>query len=389
MASTLPRAPVPPACLLGALCLAGLGAALPAQQFPLVPRSMVNVEGGSASSIPFGTNQPVRFQCLYDQEELPWTGPRVINGIAVRADNTDPGTTTFAAKQYIVMHMVMSTTNVKAEASSSTFLDNWGDDRATVIQNGRIVLPAQPPVPGVRAPNIVLAFDQPWVYGASPVRTTWPPPGGLLLEMQIQLQPAGTYRVDNLGNCSGTPTPFGNLGPACLTSRSVPLTVVPDTSMVAGSTYSWTVSGMPANGVFSLALDLSDQGAWFGLPLPVRLFDPANPFGPVPGTPFPYGAPDCWVNVNTGYSAVGGADQAGVGRITVNLPPGRRYVGMSLYAQAVAFDLSANPLLLVTSLGQRSTVCGPLGVMRLYHVGNDQALTGQRALGQGLVFDVR
>jgi hypothetical protein len=362
--------------------------AMPAQN-PVVPATMAGLEGGSSSSIPFGTNQAVHLQCIYDAEELPWTGPRVINAIALRADNTDPGTTTFAQKQYIVMTMTMSTTSVRAEDASTVFADNLGEDATTVIQNGRIVLPAQPPVQGVRPCDILLTFDQPWVYGGTPVRTG-PVPANLLIEMAIQLQPAGAYRVDNLGDCPAQNTPFGNRGPLCRTSRNGSyLDLVAEPSMLAGGSFSWTMTGMPSGAAFSLMLNVTSQGSIFGQPLPFAMFDPLNPSGPVPHTPFQYGAPDCWINVQLGHSIIGTADTTGTGRALVTLPAGRLFVGMSLYAQAMVFDLSANPLLIVTSQGLRSTVCGPLGVARIYSVGNAAATAGQKSLGQGVIFDVR
>lgn len=364
------------------------GAAPVAQGNVTVPATLAGIEGGSSSSIPFGTNQPVRYQCIYDGEDLPWSGPRLIQAIALRADNGDPGTTTFAGKQYVVMTMTMSTTAVRAENATTRFRDNWGQDATLVIGNGRIVLPMQPPVAGVRPANIVLPFDAPWIFGTTPVRVG-PPPGNLLLELQIALQPAGAYRLDNVGNCDSQPTAFGNRGPACLTSRGVALALTGDSTMQAGSSHTWTVTGMPSSAVFSVVLAATDQGTMFGQPLPLALFDPQNPLGPVPGTPFAYGAPDCWINVPMGFSLLGTADAAGTGRVIANLPPGRRFVGTQFYTQATVFDLSANPLLFVTSAGLRSTVCGPLGVARIYSVGNHQAEIGQLSLGQGAIFDVQ
>jgi hypothetical protein len=372
----------------GALLLAA--AAAPAQNNPVVPASMATSEGGSSSNIPFGTNQAVRFQCIYDAEELPWTGPRVINAIALRADNTDPGTTTFAQKQYIVMTMLMSTTSVRAEDASTTFADNLGADATTVIANGRISLPAEPPMQGVRPCDIVLTLDQPWVYGGTPVRSGYPAPANLLIEIAIQLQPAGAYRLDNLGDCDAQATPFGNRGPLCRTSQNgAYLDIAADPSMLAGGSYGWTITGMPPSAAFSLMLNITSQGTIFGQPIPFAMFDPQNPGGPVPNTPFQYGAPDCWINVQLGRSVLGTADTAGIGRSLVTLPAGRQFVGMSLYAQAMVFDLSANPLLVVTSQGLRSTVCGPLGVARIYYVGSATASAGQKSLGQGAIFDVR
>jgi hypothetical protein len=73
--------------------------------------------------------------------------------------------------------------------------------------------------------------------------------------------------------------------------------------------------------------------------------------------------------------------------MSVSLPADRGLVGASVYAQAVGYSQTANPMQIVTSIGQQSTVCGPLGVARIYNFGSITATSGQRSLGQGAVLE--
>ena len=53
---------------------------------PTVPAQLAGVEGGSATNVPFGSNQACRFQCIYDASVLPWSGPMLFTGISIRAE---------------------------------------------------------------------------------------------------------------------------------------------------------------------------------------------------------------------------------------------------------------------------------------------------------------
>jgi hypothetical protein len=386
--------------LLRAACVSCLTALPALAQAATVPAALAGAEGGSASSIPFGTNQPVRYQCVYDGSELPWSGPRVVNVLSLRADNTDPLTTTFAAKSFVVMTLLVSTTSVRAENASGEFAQNHGSDVTTVFANVPFMLPAQPPQPGVRAANIDLVLPAPWIFGLTPVRGGQnPPPGGFVLELLIHSQPAGAYRIDNVGGCISPTAPFGNVGPACGLQPNSPLTVTtaPGASMQAGSPFTWTVANAPPNAPVMLLLNITSQGLLLNnaaLAVPYPLFDPQNPSLPppalaqlVPG--LGYGAPDCWLNLVPAAMLFGLADAAGTVNFVTQVGGGRQTVGMSLFAQAAAQAQTVNPLLLITSAGRQATVCGPLGVARIYAVGSTTATSGQRSLGQGAVIELR
>ena len=76
------------------------------------------------------------------------------------------------------------------------------------------------------------------------------------------------------------------------------------------------------------------------------------------------------------------------------LPPGRELVGVDIFSQALVLSPTSNPLFLITSLGRSTTVCGPLGVARIYQFYNGSGnpvppppTSGSRSLGVGLVIE--
>lgn len=367
---------VGPAKMLGVVIvfMAGGGAAATAQAY--VPRLMANQEGGGSTAIPFGLNQPMRVLSVYDAEELPWTGPTLVTALDLRADNSVPNVTTFAAKQFIDMWVVMSTAAVRSDAASATFDDNHGLDRAVVFSN-RLALPAQPPSAQVPRPcNITIQWGQPFFFDLSPVRGPAPRRPGLAVEIVVNLQPAGDYRLDSPLECTSTITNFGSSGPACLTSRGSPLTISTNASIKAGERITYTVANMPAAAPFAVVIGAQPGiGYWGQLPLPY----------PLAGL----GATDCYINTDWLLATPALADQAGSGQVSHALPRGRNLVGRSIHAQALCRDLSANRFLYVTSLGVSASVCGPLGVARVSFVGGAQVRQGSVSYGSGFVMCVR
>jgi hypothetical protein len=358
-----------------------------------VPALLNGVEGGSGSSIPFGSNQPCRYQSLYDAVELPWSGPRLLSGLRLRADNPAPGTTTFPQKQFVFLSVVLSTTARRADQAATEFDQNHGTDESLVLQNVPLVLPAQPVLAGPRPANIVLTFAQPWFYGLTPSRTGGgPPPSTLVVELQIHSQPAGAYRVDGPGDCASPVGTFGQLGPQCQAGGQQ-LALVPGPSLLAGAAFTWTVQRAPPNTPFFVLVAPTATGTILGQPIPMPLFDPALPSNPNPALAalLPFSAPDCWLNVAPVASVTGLTGPGGSGSVSVATAAGRYLVGTWFYAQAAAYSQAANTLQYVTSLGQQVQACGPLGTARLYafHAnGTAMPAQGQLQLGQGLVFEV-
>jgi hypothetical protein len=377
------------------LVLLAAGAAV--AQAPTVPAALAGVEGGGGTNIPFGSNQACRYQVIYDREELPWTGPRVITGIMLRADNNLPNTA-IPAKGFLEVSVLMSTTSRTSATMSTTFADNYGSDATWVLQNQMMQLPAQPPhPPGPRPANIPFPFTVPWAYGLTPATQGLPPPSNLLVEIWIHFQPSGSYRIDNLGSCVAPTTTVGQVGPLCAAPGNQPVELGGNVSMTAGSSYTWTVQNAPASMPFLVALNL-EQGvgllgnpAW---PLPYPMFDPLSPSQPSAAlASLTWPAPDCWINVDPAVWLTGVCDAAGNGAVSGPLPPGREFVGTVFWAQAYVFAPTANPLRIITSLGRTTEVCGPLGVARVYAFYNGVGTTspppvGSLQYGVGAIFDV-
>jgi hypothetical protein len=291
----------------------------------------------------------------------------------------------------------MSTTAVSSGSASATFADNHGADATWVINHQQLQLPAQPALPTAPRPaNIPFMFQVPWAYGLTPATSTLPAPRNLLIEIVIHYQPNGLYRVDNLGGCVAQTTTFGPPGPACAEAGGVPLTLVGDTSMQAGLPYSWHVANAAPSMPLLLSLELTSAGFLLGnpaWPMPYPMFDPQNPSQPSAAlTAFGYSAPDCYLSVNPLFMLGGQADSTGSGSINGAIPPGREFVGLTMYAQALALSPTANALHLITSPGFSSTVCGPLGVARVHTFYTTGAATlpttGQVQYGAGLIIDV-
>jgi hypothetical protein len=388
---------------IASLLLSSCFAAGVVAQNMIVPAIMDGVEGGGGTNIPFGGSLACRYQCVYDAEELPWTGPRVMTGIRIRPDLGTGAPR--PAKGFLEISVLMSTTGRNAATSSPTFSENYGTDHTWVIQNRVVQLPAQPqlpsPVVGPRPANIDLTFDAPWVFGLTPVITGEPEPDNLLVEIWIHSQPSGSYRVDNMSSCAAPTATFGLVGPACSVPGNQPVELTGDVSMQAGSNYTWRISNAPPTTAFSISLNLENTGGLLGVPtwpLPYPLFDLADPSQPsaalvAGGLLWP--APDCYINMNAAASIGGITDAAGDGDASLVLPPDRELVGADIYSQALVLAPTANPLFLITSAGRSTTVCGPLGVARIYQFYNASGTptppppnVGSRSLGVGLVLEV-
>tara|TARA_R110002072_G_scaffold174303_4_gene329491 strand:- start:107302 stop:108486 length:1185 start_codon:yes stop_codon:yes gene_type:complete len=368
-----------------------------------VPSNMDGVEGGGGTSIPFGGSQACRYQCVYDGEELPWSGPRVLTGVRIRPDFNNGNAT--PAKGFLEISVLMSTTSRTSATSSNVFEDNYGSDATWVIENLVIQLPAQPQLPATpiapRPANIDLVFDAPWIFGLTPVINGLPEPKNLLIEIWIHSQPSGAYRVDNMSSCTAPWVEFGNAGPACSIPGQSPVALDSGQSMQAGSSYSWTLSNAPQSMPFALWLNLEIESNLPNLPqfpLPYPLFDLNNPSLPSPAMAiagFAYSAPDCWINLNSAVTLGGVIDATGEGQVSINLPAGREFVGVTIHAQALVLAPTANALFMITSKGRSATICGPLGVARIFQFYNNSGTplppppaAGSRSLGVGLVLEV-
>ena len=388
MGSELPR-------LFVAIVLSAVGGLA---QVTTVPTSMAGVEGGGGTNIPFGSNLACRYQVVYDVQELPWTGPRIVTGISLRPDFVAPGLAV-PGKQFLDISVLMSTTARNSATVSATFAENYGTDATWVIDHRLVALPAQPTLAaGPRPANIDFMFTVPWAYGLTPVIGDDPAPTNLLVEIWIHSQPSGAYRIDNLSSCIAPTSPFGNQTAACAAPGKPPVVLTSDLTMLAGSSYSWHIANAEANAPFLLGLSGSNTGFLFGaptLPLPVPLYDLANPSLPTPALPLGGSAPGCWLNIDPLLWLGGICNPTGSGSTSLVIPPGRDLVGTTYHAQALVATATANTLQMLTSDGRSATVCGPLGVARVYAfydaVGTPPQpvpTTGSMQYGVGPILDV-
>jgi hypothetical protein len=347
-------------------------------QAPIAPKSFATVEGLSGSSLPFGTNQPVRFQCIYDNEDLPFSGPVLVRGVGIRANHDHDPNLAFAQKEFFYLHVLVSTTSLKAVETTTEFSRNHGRDLQQVLTGGRISLPPQPAQPvGPRPCNVRLPFQTPVFFDLTPYRLPGQRPSSFVLDLLVEISPnTQAYDVDTPFLCSSQIVPFGVIGPQCVTSRGTPrrhLTIASSDSVKAGGSITFTVGEMPDQALFGVMIGTTDTGTWRGLTLPVDLT--------------PLGAAGCYVLTDWIHTAVAVGDSTGQGRASFSIPSGREFVGGRLYAQAICRDLSSNPLFYVTSLGVRTTVCGPVGVARIFALGDHAARYGQRTYGSGLIVE--
>lgn len=369
-----------------------------AAQNVTVPATMVGVEGGGGTSIPFGSNLACRYQCIYDAVELPWSGPRVITGISLRADNNGLA---IPQKGFLDISVLMSTTSRDSASVSSVFAENHGSDATWVLRNQLVMLPAQPsPAPSPRPANINFMFQVPWAFGLTPATGSQPAPANLLVEIHIHAQPNGAYRLDNLSGCIAPSATFGMVQSACQFSSAGPVLVTGDQTMLAGSSYQWRVERCPPSMPFLLAVNLTNTGFLFGnpaWPLPYPMFDPANPSQPSPAlAALQWPAPGCWLNIDPVLALGGLADASGSAFVNGFLPAGRQFVGTTFHTQAIVLAPTVNPLRFISSGGNSNTICGPLGVARVHAFYNNTLVpppptptTGQVQLGVGMVFEVR
>ena len=309
-----------------------------------------------------------------------------------------------SAQGFLDISVLVSTTDKDSATMSAEFDQNYGSDATWVIKNQLIQLPAQPTLvtgaTGPRPANISFPFTVPWAYGLTPVTQGQPAPDNLLVEIHIHSQPGGSYRIDNLSSCTAPTSSFGMVGTACHAAGMAPVELESNTSMQAGNPYAWQLSNAEPGMPFMLAMNLTDQGGLLGnpaWPLPYPLFDPANPSQPSQAlalAAFTGSAPDCYINVDLAATLGGVMDANGEGTVSVILPPGRQYVGLTLYTQAIVFSQTANPLLLISSAGHASTICGPLGVSRVYQFYNGgptvtPPTSGTLTFGLGPVIEVQ
>lgn len=350
----------------------------------VVPQSLAGVEASSSTRIPFGLSSPVRMQSIYERDTLPFSAVQSIHGIRLRVDG-DNGA--MNAKQFVTVDIWMSTSYVTAPGTSEFFAQNHGNDLMKVLSFERFALPALVDLDPTLLPrgfDIEFDFDQsnghPGFYGLTPLREGREVPSSLVVEIRVLEQPAGIYWMDTPFACSSPSQTFRDPADACFTGAGPLLSITSSDDIRAGGRVTYTVTDMPPDVAFTVMVSPTDVGLVAGLPLPVHL----GGVDPLLGLP----ADGCFVYVNPLISKTGVSADSGVGSVSFSVPTDLGLVGIELYAQAVAVDISANLLGLVTSNRVSAPICGPLPVARVVATGDPGAASGTATLGAAMVMEI-
>ncbi len=320
-----------------------LGLPLAAQTDLVSPAAYTNAEAPSSNAFPFGTTtQQYRYLNVHD--DLAGTA-RTILAFAVRRGATTSLTTTPAMS--IVVDGFMSTAATTGATVSSTFDSNHGADRAQVLTNRTINFP--PAGTGIIPYAFLyqLPLDTPFGFGGA---------GPLCWELQITSRPSGSSTFhDYVAATSTNPTmAVSRYGDGCTaTGRTVAF------SLTGASTVTWpsnqgqitsTASEGPASAP-AVYLFGSSSTSYGGIPLPL----------PLPGTTG--GASGtCFLNTDLLATVPGALSNTGDFTFRVDVPLFRWLRGLNVFGQAVAVDVAANALGLVSSNGINHHVVAPHGV---------------------------
>ena len=315
-------------------------------QSAIVPAAMNGVEGGSATNVPFGSSLACRYQCIYDANTLPWSGPRLINGLNIRADNGSPlaAGAGSAAKGYLVVSVMLSTTATSAVAASSTFADNRGQDRQWVLANYHLQLPAQPVVPvGPRPADIQLPFTTPFWFGATPVHNNQPQPANLMVEIWILSQPSrgvSDRQPRRLHRDHGVLRQPGSAGLPCpgpggadavdelVDGRRQQLRL--DRRQLRAERAARAVAGTHGSGHAVRRVERHAAGAV------VRSRQSIAAVAAVPGPGL--GRARLLGHLDPAVTILASADAAGTAVFNTQLPSGSQYVGLTLFGQGLIYS---------------------------------------------------
>ncbi|MFQ5506001.1 MAG: hypothetical protein ACE5F1_14570 [Planctomycetota bacterium] len=348
------------------IALAALSSSLPSQNKAVYyPGSFEKREGLSSSSFPFGFKGAVRLQAIY-QPRVPGFVPWTINQIGLRADwSSKQGMDRYGAKAFITLGIFLDQLSLPYDGLSARFADNQSASRTHAL-SVKLALPAQPPLSaGPRPFNIVLKLAKPFLVK--------PGDGNLLIDFLITDQPAGAYRLDSPFACSSLAADFGRIGPRC-TSKSKFLALTNSPSVKAGGAVTWSLSGAPAGAPCVFALGSDPGGRFLGLQLPWSLG--------------PFGAPDCYVNIDFIVLLGKVASSTGTAAVNLPIPPEQKFVHQWLHCQALTADISANLLGLVFSKGRKVEVCGPATVARVFALGANHT-TGIVQVGEAPIVELK
>jgi hypothetical protein len=314
-------------------------------QSPVSPANRATSAGNSASALPFGNPQPMRYLQLHS--DLP-PGPLAIRGLSWRQNE---GNGTFSGTRSIDIELRMGR-GVRADIAKFLFAANYPSGAPSVVLARRTVNFGPQGAAGNPSPfqGMSVTLDTPFTYTSGTLaweaRIFGGTNSGTLAAADAELAPRNTSTDATFGlGC----TLQGNQDPMRLDTTSIG---------IGNSTYYATfVRSAPANAPLVLA------------------FGATNPNLPVPGL--------CCNSFTDLASILGFGSTAADGTFTANgnsvLFLQRDLAGVTLHAQAFAFDASSTqPIQLLGSNGATTTFAAPNGlfgsVSRIYALGDPTAL---------------
>lgn len=331
MARTLP--------LLAASSLLVLSAIAPAQT-QVIPADFATTEAPSSTNFPFGLSTPARVQYIYGARETGLPTAMFIRTLNLRAD----GASAHLQKNNIDLQISMSTTPVTVGTASSTFSANHGSNLTVVYTRKLTTLGATAAgSPGGYGGTLVL--DTPFFYDANA--------GNLVIDFDVQSQPAGSWPMDTPYTTAGTHTNFGT---AC-----------------------GNLSATSSGGALGTAANFGVSGGVPNNPAVLLLGTTQIPGGiPLPGSPGCFLYNDVLASVATTLSALGAAN------IPLTVPPAPGLRGLTLHSQWAA--LNANFVFQTSQT--RSVTLASWVVLRVHDTTSNTSLTGTVQNYVGIVIEL-
>ena len=327
-----------------------LAATAHAQNLSVFPTEIQNAQGNTfENSFPYGFGIS-RTQAVLERGALAIPNGRQITKIKLRQE---PGGT--FASRLVQLAVYMGGTDKTAATAGSDFLANYsnGTPRTLVFGPAVYTLPAllatQPPYT-----EATLDLTTPYTFDANE---------NLVLEFVVtannNANQSFSYRVDG----STFFSPATNFGAGCLTSANhVP--ALNGTGGYVGGSVSFALSQAPSNSTLYFHLNV------------------------VPSTPIlgdPFGAPGCSLLVNP-LSAVLATAPGGSFNYSIPIPNNPSFFGVSIYGQAIIFDLFANALGFAASNGTEIRVGRQMPMTKIEATSSATAATGTVTRNRGPIF---
>lgn len=329
-----------PRRLLGTPCLSVLLAAAAAAQTQVIPADFAQSGAPSSTAWPFGLSTPCRLQYLYGAAETGLKAPMVIRSINVRGNETS----TNVAKSNVDLQLTLSTTTTTVGTASTTFASNHGANQMVVYTRKLTSVNATVPMnPGQYGGPIL--FDTPFIYD--------PAAGNLLIDFDIQSQPAGAWAHDTPYTTAGT---HAAIGTACngLGGSS--------TGGALGGVATFTLTGGQQNGIAVHLLGFNR------LPQPI----------PIPGNP------GCELYNDINVLSVVNLTATGTGTISYPVPAQSNLRDAVVFGQYGAINAAFN----VDMSQSRQVTLRSWVVLRVHNTSNNASPTGTVQNYVGIVIEL-